>query len=69
MESRLTRDLMYECSTATTGGMYFNEMSASFDGRNVRQSFNFEDAYKHMSALRNRKNFWEQRRAEAFGLK
>ena len=69
MESRLTRDLMYECSTATTGGMYFNEMSASFDGRNVRQSFNFEDAYKHMSALRNRKNFWEQRRAEAFGLR
>ena len=27
MEARLTRDLMYQCSTSTTGGMYFNENS------------------------------------------
>ena len=69
MEARLTRDLMYECSTATTGGMYFNEMSASFEGRNVRQPFGFKEAYDHMCALRNRKNYWEQKRAEAFKLR
>ena len=60
---------MYGCATSVTGGMYFNEMSASFDGRNTRQSFDFKSAYEHMLSLRNRKNFWEQKRAEAFGLK
>ena len=69
LEARLTRDLMYECSTATTGGMYFNESSASFDGKNTRSPFNFEMAYNHMASLCQRRNHWEQVRAEAFGLK
>lgn len=69
MEARLVRDLLYECSTATTGGMYYNEMSASFDGRNTRQQFGIKEAYNNMVALRNRKNYWEQKRAEAFGLR
>jgi hypothetical protein len=69
MEARLVRDLLYECSTATTGGMYYNEMSASFDGRNTRQQFGIKEAYNNMAALRNRKNYWEQKRAEAFGLR
>lgn len=69
LEARLTRDLMYECSTATTGGMYFNESSASFDGKNTRSPFNFEMAYNHMASLCQRRNQWEQLRAEAFGLK
>lgn len=68
MESRLTRDLMYECSTATTGGMYFNESSASFDGKNTRSPFNFDMAYQHMVNMCNKRNIWEQRRAEAFKL-
>ena len=45
MEARLTRDLMYQCSTSVTGGMYFNEYSASFDGKNTRQPFSFDNAY------------------------
>ena len=68
MESRLTRDLMYECSTAVTGGMYFNEYSASFDGKNTRSPFNFDMAYQHMVNMCNKRNVWEQRRAEAFKL-
>ncbi len=68
MEARLTRDLMYECATASTGGMYFNEMSASFDGKNVRHPFNFESAYNQMAGLCHRRNHWEKRRAEAFGI-
>ena len=68
LEARLTRDLMYECSTAVTGGMYFNESSASFDGKNTRSPFNFEMAYNHMSNLCNRRNHWEKIRAERFSL-
>jgi hypothetical protein len=60
MEARLTRDLMYQSSTAVTGGMYFNESSASFDGRNSRNPFNFDIAYDHMVMLCNRRNYWEQ---------
>jgi len=69
LEARLTRDLMYECSTAVTGGMYFNESSASFDGRNTRSPFNFDMAYNHMANLCNRRNHWEKIRAEAFDVK
>lgn len=68
MHSRLIRDLIYKSSTSTTGGMYFNESSASFDGRNVMNRFDFEMAYKHMSQLCNRRNLWEQKRAEVFNL-
>lgn len=68
MEARLIRDLMYRTTTALTGGMYFNESSAAFDGKMSRNPFDFNIAYDHMSALCNKRNFWEQRRAEKFKL-
>jgi glycosyltransferase involved in cell wall biosynthesis len=68
MQARLTRDLTYQSSTSTTGGMYFNESSASFDGKNSMQPFNFDMAYKHMEQLCKRRNMWEQKRAEVFNL-
>lgn len=60
MEARLIRDLMYQTSTATTGGMYFNESAAAFDGKLSRSPFNFDIAYNHMANLCNRRNHWEQ---------
>tara|TARA_B110000211_G_C14093093_1_gene560571 strand:- start:8451 stop:10100 length:1650 start_codon:yes stop_codon:yes gene_type:complete len=69
LESRLTRDLMYECMSASTAGMYFNEFSAAFDGKNQRHPFNFDIAYNEMVNMRVRKNQWEQKRAEVFGIK
>ena len=68
MEARLIRDLMYQNTTSTTGGMYFNESSAAFDGKNTRTPFNFELAYNHFAGLCQRKNQWEAKRQEAFGL-
>jgi glycosyltransferase involved in cell wall biosynthesis len=68
MEARLIRDLMYQTSTGTTGGMYFNESSASFEG-NTRNPFNFDIAYEHLSSLCQRRNMWEQRRVQAFAQK
>jgi glycosyltransferase involved in cell wall biosynthesis len=64
MEARLTRDLMYQSSTSVTGGMYFNESSASFDGKNTIQQFNFDMAYNHMATLCDRRNAWEKKRVE-----
>jgi glycosyltransferase involved in cell wall biosynthesis len=64
MESRLIRDLMYQTSTATTGGMYYNESAAAFDGKLSRTPFNFDIAYNHMVNLCNRRNHWEQKRSE-----
>lgn len=69
MEARLIRDLMYKTTTSYTGGMYFNESSAAFDGKMSRNPFDFDMAYSQMQALCNRRNFWEQKRAEAFNLK
>lgn len=69
MEARLMRDLMYKSTTSYTGGMYFNESSAAFDGKMSRMPFDFEMAYKQMYAMCNRRNFWEQKRAEVFGIK
>ena len=63
-ESRLCRDLLYRSATGSTGGMYFNESSAAFEGNNTRQPFNFDIAYDHLSSLCNRRNQWEQRRWE-----
>jgi hypothetical protein len=51
-----------------TGGMYFNESSSAFNGKNVIQSFDFNKAYDHMVQLCNRRNAWEQKRAEVFKL-
>lgn len=69
MEARLIRDLMYKSSTAVTGGMYFNESSAAFDGKNIRHPFDFNMAYDHMINLCNRRNYWEQKRVEILGNK
>tara|TARA_B100000519_G_scaffold180438_1_gene171956 strand:+ start:281 stop:1957 length:1677 start_codon:yes stop_codon:yes gene_type:complete len=64
-EARLTRDLIYNTSTASTGGMYFNEESAAFEGRNTRQPFNFDIAYDHFSQLNQRRIHWENIRLES----
>jgi glycosyltransferase involved in cell wall biosynthesis len=68
MEARLIRDLMYRTTTALTGGMYYNESSAAFDPRQSRNPFDFNIAYDHMLAMCNKRNFWEQKRAEKFRL-
>lgn len=65
LESKLVRDLTYKTHTSITGGMYFNESSAAFDGKQTRNHFDFNIAYEHMLALCNRRNFWEQKRIEA----
>lgn len=62
MEARLIRDLMYKATTSTTGGMYFNESSAAFDGKMSRNFFDFDIAYKQMLSMCNKRNFWEERR-------
>ncbi len=63
-ERRLVRDLTYKSSTSSTGGMYFNESSAAFDGMNQRQGFDFSQAYQQLAGLCTRRNSWEQRRYE-----
>jgi len=65
LEARLTRDLMYKSHTSLTGGMYFNESSAAFDGKLNRNHFDFNMAYDHMASLCHRRNYWEQKRVEA----
>ncbi len=61
-ESRMTRDLLYKTATASTGGMYFNESSAAFDGIHHRIPFNFDIAYDQMSSQCMRRNSWEEKR-------
>lgn len=62
MGARLVRDLIYRATTSTTGGIYFNESSAAFDGKLSRMQFDFDIAYKQMLTMCNKRNFWEQRR-------
>ena len=64
-DARMSRDLLYKSATGSTGGMYFNESSAAFDGSSSRQAFDFDIAYQNMEALCNRRNNWEQRRVES----
>lgn len=64
-EARLTRDLTYQTTTSSTGGMYFNENSAAFDGLNQRTQFTFDIAYNQMLNLCNIRNGWEKRRVES----
>jgi len=64
-EARLAKDLTYRTATASTGGMYFNEASAAFEGMNSRVPFDFNIAYDQMAGLCNRRNVWEQRRIQA----
>ena len=63
-EARLIRDLIYQTTTAMTGGMYYNESSAAFDGASNRQPFNLQIAHKHLSELCQRRNGWDQRRIQ-----
>ena len=63
-EARLTRDLMYKQATSSTGGMYFNESSAAFDGVQRRQPFDYDIAYDQMANICNKRNVWEQKRIE-----
>jgi glycosyltransferase involved in cell wall biosynthesis len=63
-ESRMTRDLIYNQSTSSTGGMYFNESSAAFDGQNHRTPFNFNVAYDQMKMQCDLRNHWEQARVQ-----
>jgi hypothetical protein len=63
-EARLARDLTYRTATSSTGGMYFNESSAAFDGLNTRQPFDFDMAYQNMKHQRDRINQWEKKRVE-----
>jgi hypothetical protein len=63
-ESRLARDLTYRSSTSSTGGMYFNESSAAFEGINFRLHFDFDIAYNQLKAQCERRNAWEQRRVQ-----
>ena len=65
--ARLARDLTYQTSTALTGGMYFNESSAAFDGIKHRQPFSVDDAYNQMANLAARRNHWEQERGNVIG--
>lgn len=64
-ESRLIRDLTYKQTTSSTGGMYFNESSAAFDGMNHRQPFDFNSAYENILQQRHRINQWENNRIES----
>jgi len=64
LEARMTRDMLYRSATSSTGGMYFNESSAAFDGINHRVDFNFDVAYDQMKNQCERRNSWEQRRVE-----
>lgn len=68
-ESRLCRDLTYKSSTGSTGGMYFNESSAAFDGANQRSGFDFNMAYDQMVAQCDKKNNWEQKRVQVMKQK
>lgn len=61
-EARMTRDLLYKSATASTGGMYFNESSAVFDGTQSQVPFNFDVAYDNMYNQRMRINQWEEQR-------
>ena len=60
----MTRDLLYKSATGSTGGMYFNESSAAFDGMNQRHPFDFDIAYQNMAGMCERRNSWEQKRIE-----
>lgn len=61
-ESRMMKDLTYRSATSSTGGMYYNESSAAFDGNQSRHPFDFNIAYNQMKNLCDRRNQWEQKR-------
>ena len=69
LSNRLTRDLLYKSATSTTGGMYFNESSAAFDGQQGKVPFDFDIAYNQMKGLCDRRNYWEKMRIETLKSK
>ena len=60
----MTRDLIYKSATSSTGGMYFNESSAAFDGQQHRSPFDFNIAYDQMKSMCERRNYWENIRIQ-----
>lgn len=69
LAQRITRDLTYQNVTASVAGMYENEMSAmAFGGQNKREPFTFKQAYQHCLNIRNKINFWEDRRRKVLEL-
>lgn len=63
-ESRLVRDLTYGYKNGTVGGLYLNESSAAFDGRRQMIPFGPKEAYQDMLNIRNKINYWENKRFE-----
>lgn len=61
METRLIHDLNYGVTNPGISGMYFNESSSLFAKPNW-QPFGRQNAFEHFIALRNRINYWENRR-------
>ena len=55
---------MYNSTTTSTGGMYFNESSAAFDGIRHRGHFDIKTAYDQMANLCARRNHWEDVRVQ-----
>ena len=69
LTQRLTRDLTFQNVAAQVGGMYENEMSAmAWGGQNKREPFTFKNAYDHCRGMRNKINFWEDKRRKVFNL-
>ncbi len=63
MAIRLLRDIQWGSTTDSTGGFYYNELSA-IGARPNRREFNRDDAVKELVKLCEYKNFWEERRWE-----
>ena len=61
LEARLIRDLNYGVFIEGTSSLYFNEDSYAY-GRPAFREFNLQEAYNQLSEIRDRKNYWEQRR-------
>lgn len=63
-EAKLVRDLTYGSRTSSVGGLYHNDGSMAFEGKNERVAYNFDVAYREMLALCENRNAWEQKRKE-----
>ena len=61
LEARVIRDLNYGVFIEGTSSLYFNEDSFAY-GRPAFREFNLQEAYNQLAELRERKNYWEQRR-------
>ncbi len=66
---RMTRDLNLEAAAPTTGGDYFNELSAAHGLQSRWQPFNREIAGRVFLQMAEKRNHWEERRAALLGGK